>query len=135
MMTVVSSRRATHIDPNRSEAVGVRLLRAYLDFAEQDRGSTNQLTASLTFTAATARIAGANGTFGNFAVTNDGAFQVTANLLAEFGPMRIMQTPISEIGLVGTAVGAALTGMRPVAELMYIDFSSLAIDQIVNQAA
>src|SRR3982074_1482948 len=64
-----------------------------------------------------------------------GAFQVTANLLAEFGPMRIMQTPISEIGLVGTAVGAALTGMRPVAELMYIDFSGLAIDQIVNQAA
>src|SRR3979411_2478977 len=64
-----------------------------------------------------------------------GAFQVTANLLAEFGPMRIMQTPISEIGLVGTAVGAALPGMRPVAELMYIDFSGLAIDQIVNQAA
>ena len=64
-----------------------------------------------------------------------GAFQVTAGLLAEFGPMRIMQTPISEIGLVGTAVGAALTGMRPVAELMYIDFSGLAIDQIVNQAA
>jgi len=57
------------------------------DFAEQDKGSTNQLTASLTFTAATARIAGANGTFANFAagdrfqtentVTNDGAFQVT----------------------------------------------------------
>ena len=64
-----------------------------------------------------------------------GAFQVTANLLAEFGPTRILQTPISEIGLVGTAVGAALTGMRPVAELMYIDFSGLAIDQIVNQAA
>lgn len=64
-----------------------------------------------------------------------GAFQVTAGLLAEFGPMRILQTPISEIGLVGTAVGAALTGMRPVAELMYIDFSGLAIDQIVNQAA
>ena len=64
-----------------------------------------------------------------------GAFQVTAGLLAEFGPTRILQTPISEIGLVGTAVGAALTGMRPVAELMYIDFSGLAIDQIVNQAA
>ena len=64
-----------------------------------------------------------------------GAFQVTAGLLAEFGPMRILQTPISEIGLVGTAVGAALTGMRPVAELMYVDFSGLAIDQIVNQAA
>ncbi|HAL27538.1 MAG TPA: alpha-ketoacid dehydrogenase subunit beta [Chloroflexi bacterium] len=64
-----------------------------------------------------------------------GAFQVTAGLLAEFGPDRIRQTPISEIGLVGTAVGAALTGLRPVAELMYIDFSGLAIDQIVNQAA
>jgi acetoin:2,6-dichlorophenolindophenol oxidoreductase subunit beta len=55
--------------------------------------------------------------------------------LAEFGPTRIRQTPISEIGLVGTAVGAALTGLRPVAELMYIDFSGLAMDQIVNQAA
>lgn len=64
-----------------------------------------------------------------------GAFQVTAGLLAEFGPERIRQTPISELGLVGTAVGAALTGLRPVAELMYIDFSGLAIDQIVNQAA
>src|SRR5258708_12700088 len=63
-----------------------------------------------------------------------GAFQVTAGLLAEFGPMRIMQTPISEIGLVGTAVGAALTGMRPVAELMYIDFSRLPIDHIANHA-
>ncbi len=64
-----------------------------------------------------------------------GAFQVTAGLLVEFGPERIRQTPISEIGLVGTAVGAALTGLRPVAELMYIDFSGLAMDQIVNQAA
>src|SRR5256714_14621555 len=64
-----------------------------------------------------------------------GASQVAAGLLAEFGPDRIRQTPISEIGLVGTAVGAALTGLRPVAELMYIDFSGLAIDQIVNQAA
>ena len=64
-----------------------------------------------------------------------GAFQVTAGLLAEFGPERIRQTPISEIGIVGTGVGAALTGLRPVVELMYIDFSGLAIDQIVNQAA
>src|SRR5438067_5040342 len=64
-----------------------------------------------------------------------GAFQVTAGLLAEFGPERIRQTPISEIGRAGTAVGAALTGLRPVAELMYIDFSGLAMDQIVNQAA
>jgi pyruvate/2-oxoglutarate/acetoin dehydrogenase E1 component len=64
-----------------------------------------------------------------------GAFQVTAGLLAEFGPDRIRQTPISEIGIVGTGVGAALTGLRPVVELMYIDFAGLAIDQIVNQAA
>ena len=64
-----------------------------------------------------------------------GAFQVTAGLLAEFGPTRIRQTPISELGIVGAGVGAALTGLRPVVELMYIDFSGLAIDQIVNQAA
>jgi pyruvate/2-oxoglutarate/acetoin dehydrogenase E1 component len=64
-----------------------------------------------------------------------GAFQVTAGLLAEFGPVRIRQTPISENGFVGAGVGAALTGLRPVVELMYIDFAGLAIDQIVNQAA
>jgi len=64
-----------------------------------------------------------------------GAFQVTVGLLDKFGPMRIRQTPISELGIVGAGVGAALTGLRPVVELMYIDFSGLAIDQIVNQAA
>src|SRR5947208_14208059 len=64
-----------------------------------------------------------------------GAFQVTAGLLDRFGPTRIRQTPISEIGIVGAAVGAALTGLRPVVELMYVDFAGLAMDQIVNQAA
>ncbi len=64
-----------------------------------------------------------------------GAFQVTAGLLERFGPTRIRQTPISELGIVGMAVGAALTGLRPVVELMYIDFSGLAMDQLVNQAA
>jgi pyruvate/2-oxoglutarate/acetoin dehydrogenase E1 component len=64
-----------------------------------------------------------------------GAFQVTAGLLDAFGPTRIRQTPISELGIVGAAVGAALTGLRPVVELMYVDFSGLAMDQLVNQAA
>jgi pyruvate/2-oxoglutarate/acetoin dehydrogenase E1 component len=56
-------------------------------------------------------------------------------LLGEFGPKRIRNTPIAEAGIVGVATGAALTGTRPVAELMYIDFSTLAMDQIVNQMA
>ena len=64
-----------------------------------------------------------------------GAFQVTAGLLDKFGPTRIRQTPISELGIVGAAVGAALTGLRPVVELMYVDFAGLAMDQLVNQAA
>jgi len=64
-----------------------------------------------------------------------GAFQVTAGLLDTFGPTRIRQTPISELGIVGAAVGAALTGLRPIVELMYVDFAGLAMDQLVNQAA
>ncbi len=64
-----------------------------------------------------------------------GIFQVTAGLLGEFGPTRVIDTPISEAGFVGAAVGAALTGMRPVAEIMFIDFSTCAMDMIVNQMA
>ena len=63
------------------------------------------------------------------------AYKVTLGLSPEFGTDRVRQTPISELGFVGAGVGAALTGMRPVVELMYIDFSMLAMDQIVNQAA
>jgi pyruvate/2-oxoglutarate/acetoin dehydrogenase E1 component len=63
------------------------------------------------------------------------AYKVTLGLSQRFGEDRVIQTPISELGFVGAGVGAALTGMRPVAELMYIDFAGLAMDQICNQAA
>lgn len=64
-----------------------------------------------------------------------GAFTVTLGLSDEFGHERILDTPISEIGLVGAAVGAAMTGMRPVADVQYGDFAFCAMDQLVNQAA
>lgn len=64
-----------------------------------------------------------------------GTYKVTEGLLAEFGPERVRNTPISETAIVGAALGAALLGMRPVAELMYIDFSTVAMDQIANQIA
>jgi pyruvate dehydrogenase E1 component beta subunit len=64
-----------------------------------------------------------------------GAFKVTDGLLAEFGEKRIRDTPISENTIVGIGVGAAMTGLRPVVELMTINFSLLAFDQIVNHAA
>ena len=64
-----------------------------------------------------------------------GAYGVTKGMLEEFGEARIRDTPISEEVIVGTAVGAAMTGLRPVAELMYVDFVTLAMDQLVNQAA
>ena len=64
-----------------------------------------------------------------------GAFKVTAGLLEEFGEKRVRDTPISENTIVGMGVGAAMTGLRPVVELMTINFSLLALDQIVNSAA
>ncbi len=64
-----------------------------------------------------------------------GAFQVTGDLVQRFGEDRVMDTPISELGGAGVAVGAALTGMRPVYEFQFSDFSTLAMEQIVNQAA
>src|SRR5881227_366459 len=65
----------------------------------------------------------------------NGAFKVTAGLLEEFGEERVRDTPISENTIVGMGVGAAMVGMRPVVELMTINFSLLAYDQIVNHAA
>ena len=64
-----------------------------------------------------------------------GAFGVTHGMLDEFGPERICETPISEATIVATAIGASLLGMRPVAEIMFMDFVFLALDQLVNQAA
>ena len=64
-----------------------------------------------------------------------GAFQVTRDLFKIFGKKRIRNTPISELGFTGLAVGAAMKGLRPVVEYMYIDFTYLAMDQIANQAA
>ena len=64
-----------------------------------------------------------------------GVFKVTAGLLDAFGSDRVIDTPISEAGIVGLAVGAAMTGMRPIVEIMFNDFTTLASDQIVNQAA
>ncbi len=64
-----------------------------------------------------------------------GAFGVSGDLFQRFGPERIRDTPISELGIVGAAVGAALAGMRPIVEIQFSDFTNQAMDQIVNQAA
>jgi pyruvate dehydrogenase E1 component beta subunit len=64
-----------------------------------------------------------------------GAFKITSGLAEEFGDERVRDTPISESAIIGTAVGAAITGKRPVAEIMFGDLTALAMDQIANQAA
>jgi pyruvate/2-oxoglutarate/acetoin dehydrogenase E1 component len=64
-----------------------------------------------------------------------GAFGATLGLLEEFGQERVIDTPISEYGIAGAITGAALTGMRPVGEIMFMDFTTLAMEQLVNQAA
>ena len=65
----------------------------------------------------------------------EGAFKVTKDLAKKFGDERVRDTPISESAIIGAAVGAAITGMRPVAEIMFGDLTTLAMDQIANQAA
>ena len=64
-----------------------------------------------------------------------GAFRLTQGFLEKFGPQRIIDTPISETGLIGAAIGASLFGMRPIAELQFIDFIACGFNQIVNYAA
>jgi pyruvate dehydrogenase E1 component beta subunit len=64
-----------------------------------------------------------------------GVFGLTGGLYKEFGPTRVLDTPISESAIIGAASGAAVTGMRPVAEIMFVDFVGVCFDQIYNQAA
>lgn len=65
----------------------------------------------------------------------EGSFKVTKGLLARFGERRVIDTPISEAGIVGMACGAAMTGLRPIAELMTINFAIVAMDQVMNHVA
>lgn len=64
-----------------------------------------------------------------------GVYKVTRDLLKEFGPERILDTPISETAIIGAAIGAALVGLKPVAEIMYMDFLQVCMDQLVTQAS
>jgi len=65
----------------------------------------------------------------------EGTFRITAGMLKKYGPSRVIDTPIAEAGMVGTAVGMAMLGLRPVVEMMTINFSIVAADQILNHAA
>jgi len=73
--------------------------------------------------------------FGEDVAAAGGVFQVTRGLSAEFGPQRVFDTPISELALAGAAFGCAVTGFRPVIEIMFGDFATLAADSLINQAA
>ncbi len=64
-----------------------------------------------------------------------GCFGVTAGLFAEFGAKRVIDTPISETAIIGSAVGAAAAGLRPIAEIMFVDFTGVCMDELFNQAA
>jgi pyruvate dehydrogenase E1 component beta subunit len=65
----------------------------------------------------------------------NGAYKVSQGMLAEFGPRRVIDTPIAELGFAGIAVGAAMNGLRPICEFMTFNFSLVAIDQVINSAA
>jgi pyruvate/2-oxoglutarate/acetoin dehydrogenase E1 component len=74
-------------------------------------------------------------TMGEGIAERGGSYKVTEGLLKEFGPERVVDTPISEASFTGCGVGAALVGTRPVVEILFIDFTALIMDQIINQAA
>ena len=74
-------------------------------------------------------------TMGEGIAERGGSYKVTVGLLEEFGPDRILDTPISEASFTGCGVGAALVGTRPVVEILFVDFTGLIMDQIINQAA
>src|ERR1017187_7636598 len=65
----------------------------------------------------------------------NGAYKVSKGMLAEFGPKRVIDTPIAELGFTGIGIGAAMNGLRPIIEFMTFNFSLVAIDQIINSAA
>jgi pyruvate dehydrogenase E1 component beta subunit len=73
--------------------------------------------------------------FGEDVADAGGPFKTSDGLLAEFGPRRVRDTPISEMGFVGAAVGAACLGLRPVVEIMFVEFLGVALDQVVTEAA
>ncbi|MGZ5930713.1 MAG: alpha-ketoacid dehydrogenase subunit beta [Rhizomicrobium sp.] len=79
-------------------------------------------------------VAGGQGASGEVGVVGS-VFGVLGGLYKEFGPTRVIDTPISESAIIGAAAGAALTGLRPVAEIMFVDFVGVCFDQIYNQAA
>jgi pyruvate dehydrogenase E1 component beta subunit len=74
-------------------------------------------------------------TIGEGIAERGGSYKVTEGLFKEFGPERVMDTPISEASFTGCGVGAALVGTRPIVEILFIDFTGLIMDQIINQAA
>src|ERR1051325_11288997 len=65
----------------------------------------------------------------------EGTFLITAGMLKKYGPKRVIDTPISEAGMAGTAVGMAMLGLRPIVEMMTMNFAIVAADQILNHAA
>ena len=73
--------------------------------------------------------------FGEDVAVAGGPFKTSDGLLEEFGPLRVRDTPIAEMGFMGAAVGAAATGLRPVAEIMFVEFLGVALDQLVTEAA